>query len=143
MRKIIASSLLFLSMFSICDAQIVINSKFRPLSYDELIIDAMMKAEHDARMKQLYNEYKDAAYVRYDSKDWNGFLRYSQYALDTGWYNAELYYDRGVAYLQLNNFKKAKKEFKKAKKNGFIQAGAALESCKRLEKEYKQRNKCN
>ena len=62
-------------------------------------------------------------------------------ALETGWYNSQLYYDRGVVYERLNNFKQAKKEYKKAKKNGYADAERALEACKQHEKEYKRRMK--
>lgn len=69
------------------------------------------------------------------------FLTYSNYALETGWYNSKLYFDRGVVYERLNDFKNAKKEYKKAKKRGYAYAASALDACKQHEKEYKRRQK--
>ena len=48
-------------------------------------------------MKQRFEEYQDKAYDCYNKGDFNGFIFYSDYALNTGWYNSKLYYDRGTA----------------------------------------------
>lgn len=134
-------SLTLLSVSQIGLSQIVIESKFKPFSYEELMMQAQAKAAYDARMEQLFNQYQDEAYRRYNNQDLYGFLTYSNYALETGWYNSKLYYDRGVVFERLNNFKQAKKEYKKAKKKGYAYAERALEACKQHEKEYKRRLK--
>lgn len=129
------------SFFALCSAQIVIDSKFRPFSYEELMMQAQAEAAYNARMQQLFEQYQEEAYRRYNNQDLYGFLTYSNYALETGWYNSKLYFDRGVVYERLNDFKNAKKEYKKAKKRGYAYAASALEACKQHEKEYKRRQK--
>lgn len=68
-----------------------------------------------------------------------GFIHYSSLALKTGWYNSDLYYKRGIAFEQLNDFKHAKKEYEKAVKYGCDAAETALEKLKDHEKEWKER----
>ena len=122
-------------------SQFVINSKFKPFSYEELMMQAQAQAAYNARIEQLFEQYQEEAYRCYNKQDWYGFLTYSNYALETGWYTSELYYHRGVVYEHLNNFKQAKKEYKKAKQKGYVYAERALEACKQHEKEYKSRMK--
>lgn len=129
------------SITFVCSSQIVINSRFKPLSYEELYVEAMMKAEYDRQQKAKFEHYQQQAYDCYNKQDWYGFLTYSNYALETGWYDSKLYYDRGVVFERLNNFKEAKKSYKKAKKKGYAYAEAALQSCKEKEKEYKRLQK--
>lgn len=119
------------------------QSYYRPLSFEELYIEALAKAEYQKQQKERFEHYQQIAYNYYNKKDWNGFLTYSQCALDCGWYNSRLYYDRGVAYEMQNDFKHAKKEYKKAKKKGYAYAESALQSMKLKEKDYKQRLKQN
>lgn len=129
------------SSFALCSAQIVIDSKFRPFSYEELMMQAQAEAAYNARMQQLFEQYQEEAYRRYNNQDLYGFLTYSNYALETGWYNSKLYFDRGVVYERLNDFTNAKKEYKKAKKRGYAYAASSLDACKQREKEYKRRQK--
>lgn len=74
------------SFFVLCSAQIVIDSKFRPFSYEELMMQAQAEAAYNARMQQLFEQYQEEAYRRYNNQDLYGFLTYSNYALETGWY---------------------------------------------------------
>lgn len=134
-------SLTLLSVSQIGLSQIVIDSKFKPFSYEELMMQAQAKAAYDAPMEQLFDQYQDEAYRRYNNQDLYGFLTYSNYALQTGWYTAKLYYDRGVVYERFNDFKNAKREYKKAKKKGYAYAEYALQSLKYKEKEYKRQQK--
>lgn len=66
--------------------------------------------------------------------DYHGYLRYSDYALKTGWSSSELYYNRGVAYERIGNYKAAKEEYKKAKKRGYFLAKQALRDLKKKKK---------
>ena len=113
--RMLLLALIVISISQTGTSQIVIDSKFKPLSYEELMMQAQAEAAYNAQMKQRFEQYQDEAYRRYNKQDWYGFLTYSNYALETGWYNSQLYYDRGVVYERLNNFKQAKKEYKKAK----------------------------
>ena len=139
--RMLLLALIVISISQTGTSQIVIDSKFKPFSYEELMMQAQAEAAYNAQMKQRFQQYQDEAYRRYNKQDCYGFLTYSNYALETGWYNSQLYYDRGVVYERLNNFKQAKKEYKKAKKNGYADAERALEACKQHEKEYKRRMK--
>lgn len=130
-----------MSLSTLCPAQIVINSRFKPLSYEELCIQAAMEAEYNQRQKERFEYFQNKAYECYNKQDWYGFLTNSNYALETGWYNAKLYYDRGVVFERLNNFKEAKKNYKKAKKKGYAYAEDAIKSLKQKEKEYKRLRK--
>ena len=143
MKKLLTFLLFVLTISNICSSQIVISSKYRPLSFEELYIEALAKAEYQRQQKERFEHYQQIAYSYYNKKDWNGFLTYSKYALDCGWYNARLYYDRGMAYEMLNDFKNAKREYKKARKKGYAYAEDALQSLKQKEKKYKQRLKQN
>lgn len=141
MTRIAILFIILLSSSAICPAQIVINSKFQPLSYEELYMQAMIEVEHKQRQKEKFEYYQTKAYKCYDRQDWYGFLTYSNYALDTGLSNARLYYYRGVVYEWLNDFKQAKKNYKKTKKKGYAYAEPALASLKEKEKAYKQAQK--
>ena len=141
MRKALIVLITLISSVFGASAQIVINSKFRPFSYEELMMQAQAEAAYNARMRQLFDQYSEEAYRRYNNQDLYGFLTYSNYALETGWHNSKLYFDRGVVFERLNDFKNAKKEYKKAKKAGYAYASSALETCKQHEKEYKRHQK--
>ena len=118
------------------NAQIVINSRFKPLSFEELMLSAQAEAARNAYNKQRFEEWQDKAYAALNRGDKNGFITYSNYALQTGWYNANLYYDRGKVFQSLGNYKYAKREYKKAKRKGYYLANYALQDLKN-----KQRNK--
>ena len=140
-RKALIVLITLISSVFGASAQIVINSKFRPFSYEELMMQAQAESAYNARMRQLFDQYSEEAYRRYNNQDLYGFLTYSNYALEIGWHNSKLHFDRGVVFERLNDFKNAKKEYKKAKKAGYAYASNALETCKKHEKEYKRHQK--
>ena len=129
--------LIVLVTYPVCASSQALNCKFEPLSYEELILVARAEAARDAYNKRKFQEYQEEAYERYNKQDWYGFITYSNYALSTGWYNAQLYYYRGVVFEKLNEFKKAKKEYKKAKKKGYAYAEVALVALKSRQKKNK------
>lgn len=122
-------------------AQLVVNSKFKPLSYDELMLHAQAEAYRQQEEKERFEEYQDRAYECYNQADYKGFIFYSDYALKTGWYNSQLYYDRGSAYERLHEYSKAKKEYKRALKKGYYPAQSALENCKKRQIAWKKAKK--
>lgn len=134
--------LIIVSVFTIncgLSAQgIVINSKFRPLTTEQLILEAQANAARQAYNKQQFEEFKKEAYKRLQVLDYEGFIYYSDYALKYGWYNDKMYYDRGQAYEKLHKYRKAKKEYKKAIKVGYYPATYALEQCKKNHKRWKK-----
>lgn len=117
---------------------LLINTKFKPFTYEELILQAQAEAARDAYNEKLFNEFQDKAYSCLHKKEYNGFIYYSEQALKTGWYNSQIYYDRGRVFEYLNDYKRAKKEYKKAKKKGFYPAVEALKRCKQKEKIWKK-----
>lgn len=108
----------------------VIPSTFQPLSYSQI-------AAKVAYEKQMFDKYYDEAYSYYNKGDMQGFIYYSDCALKYGFYSNKMYYDRGVAYERLRDYKRAKKNYKKAMKKGYYPASQALESCKVAEKIWK------
>lgn len=115
-------------------AQLVINSQFKPLSYEELMLHAQSEAYRQQEKKEHFDKYQERAYGCYSWGDYKGFIYYSDYALKTGWYNSKLYYDRGVAFEHLHEYGKAKKEYKRAIKKGFYPAVSAYEQYKMHQK---------
>lgn len=136
MRKIIAIIIGVVVLSFNMYAQVVINSKFRPLTYEQLEVQAQVNWLREQYNKQQFEEYKEEAYERLRNLDYNGFIYYSDYALSFGWYNAKMYYDRGQVFEILNEYRKAKKEYKKAIKAGYYPAVQALKQC---QEKYKKR----
>ena len=116
----------------------VIESTFQPLSMEEMMMAARANAYRQQIMKERFEEYQDKAYNCYNKGDFNGFIYYSDYALNTGWYNSKLYYDRGAAFEKLHDYRKAKKEYKRALKKGYYPAQSALTQCKINQKNWKK-----
>ena len=117
---------------------VTINSQFKPMSMEEAMMYARAQAIHEQRMEQLFNEYKDKAYNCYYRRDYNGFIYYSNLALNTGWCNDKLYYDRGVVFEKYHEYRKAKKEYQKAMSKGYYLARSAYLDCIKHQKEWKK-----
>lgn len=140
MKRILIMALLLGAMSMGSFAQnggIVINSKFRPLSYEQLEMHAQAEYARQMQNKEGFEYYKAEAYKRLQVLDYEGFIYYSDYALKYGWYNDKMYYDRGQAYEKLHKYRKAKKEYKKAIKVGYYPAIQALEKCKENHKRWR------
>lgn len=93
-----------------------------------MYLDALSNTAH--KRKELFIEYSKIAYDFFVKKDYNNFLKYSDYALNTNYYTPELYYLRGYAYEMLGNYKLSRKEYKTAYKYGYIQAKDRLNQIK-------------
>jgi len=91
---------------------------------------AEMAARIAARRQALFEQYEEQAYHAFQNDQWSHVIYYVNQALETEYYNGSVYYMRGYAYEQLGNFKQAKKDYRKAKKNGSYQAESALEDLK-------------
>lgn len=104
-----------------------VESSFEPLPSDLMMAAARSRANS-------FNEYSKKAYEALNKGDKYGFITYTNYALSTGFYSAKMYYDRGNVFIDLRDYKQAKKEYKKAKKRGYYQANQALEVLKELTK---------
>ena len=91
---------------------------------------AEMAARVRARKEAMWEQYSDLAYENYNNRQWNRVISSVNLALETGFYNSDVYYMRGYAYEQLGYFKQAKKDYRKAKKYGSYQAVSALDALK-------------
>ena len=87
-------------------------------------------AETEARRKENYQRYNSLAFDAYKNKQWNSVIYYVNMALETKYYSGQLYYIRGYAFEQNGNLRAAKKDYKKGKKYGSIEAARALEALK-------------
>ena len=91
---------------------------------------AEMAARIRARKEAMWEQYSDLAYENYNDRQWSRVISSVNLALETGFYNSDVYYMRGYAYEQLGYFKQAKKDYRKAKKYGNYQAESALDALK-------------
>lgn len=99
---------------------------------------AEMAARIRARKEALWEQYSDLAYEAYNNRQWHSVINYVYQALETGFYNSDMYYIRGYAYEQLGEFRLAKKNYRKAKKYGNYRAELALDELKEKIKKKKK-----
>ena len=79
-----------------------------------------------AEKQRLFTHYSGLAYGALNRGQLAVFLRYSDYALQTGQYSARLYYDRGYVFESLGDYVTARKEYRKADRMGYAPARYAL-----------------
>ena len=91
---------------------------------------AQMAARVEAQRKELFSIYANKAVEAYNNSQWVVAINCVNNALETTYYNADVYYIRGYAYEKLGYYRDAKKKKKKAKKYGNEYAEDALESLK-------------
>lgn len=91
---------------------------------------AQMAARVEAQRKELFSIYANKAVEAYNNSQWVLAINCVNTALETTYYNADVYYIRGVAYEKLGYFRDAKRDYRKAKKYGNEYAESALESLK-------------
>jgi Flp pilus assembly protein TadD len=84
-----------------------------------------------AEKERLFNHYSSLAYDALNRRQYAQFLRYSEYALDTGLSSSQLYYDRGYVLESLGDFEAARKEYIKADRMGYAPARYALSELER------------
>ncbi len=141
MKKIITGAIFTLFTVLQTHAQYRINSSYKPLTFEEAYQYAMAKAAAREAARKRFNEYVELAYKWLNQDNYYYFIKYSDIALETGLYNNQLYYDRGQAYENMNEFGKAKKEYKKSLRHGYYPAKTALEVCKQRQKVWKDARK--
>ena len=137
--KHIIITIICCTLYNVCSAQI--NQYDRPSyspfslpSFNEMAAQAEMMAKARAKALEKYNYYLNLANQAYDRSDYSAFLGYSSQALSTGFFNSELYFKRGLAFVSINNISAAKQEFKIAKKHGHPQADMALKQLRKRRK---------
>ena len=91
---------------------------------------AEMAARVAVRKQALFEHYTEQAIDAFRDNQWNNVVYYANQALETTYYNGDIYYLRGYAFEQLGNLKQAKKDYRKGKKYGSYQASSALVALK-------------
>ncbi len=99
-----------------------------------MAMQAQMIAQARSQALKTYNYYLDLAEQAYAHFDYSAFLNNSSMALSTGFYNADLYLKRGKAFIVMNDFSAAKREFRLARKHGHPQATTALKELRKQKK---------
>lgn len=94
------------------------------------LANARMAAQLEAKRQEVFSIYANLAIENYNDRHWWPTINCVNRALETTYYNADMYYIRGYAYEQLGYYREAKKDYKKAKKYGNIYAEDALETLK-------------
>lgn len=95
---------------------------------------AEMRARVEARKQALFEHYTSQAIDAFRNSQWSSVIYFANQALDTSYYNGDIYYLRGYANEQLGDLRQAKKDYRKGKKYGCYQATAALQSLKTRKK---------
>jgi Flp pilus assembly protein TadD len=96
-------------------------------------------AETAARRKANFERYSNLAVEAFNKKQWNYVILYVNNALETQYYNGEVFYLRGFAYEMLGDERQAKKDYRKGKKNGSYRAEIAMEQLKEKQKQRRKR----
>lgn len=109
--------------------------------YDEEMMDAYLRAmtETAALRKANFEQFCALAIEAYGKGQWNNAIHYVNHALNTRYYNGQLYYIRGYAYEQLGDLKTAKKDYKKGAQYGSREAVRALQALKERKKQRRRK----
>ncbi|MBR4898305.1 MAG: hypothetical protein IKZ48_05920 [Prevotella sp.] len=96
--------------------------------YDTGVMNMHLRAlaETAARREAEFERYSNLAYEAFRKKQWSAVISNVNWALSTKYYNSEIFYMRGYAYESLGDYRRAKKDYKKAKKEGSYTAEQAL-----------------
>ena len=137
MKKIIISILCMMALNA--NAQVYAYDSWAQLPTSDLydsqtmsmaLAHAEMAARVEARRKAFFEQCTDYAIDAFRNRQWSSVIYYVNQALETTYYNGDIYYLRGFAFEQLGDLKKAKKDYRKGKKYGSYQASSALEALK-------------
>jgi len=145
MRKKILTMSLLCSMAMGANAQIYAYDTWMQMPTRDLYDDGMMNmyartlAETAARRKANFEQYSNLAVEAFNKKQWNYVILYVNNALETQYYNGEVFYLRGFAYEMLGDERRAKKDYRKGKKNGSYRAEIAMEQLKEKQKQRRKR----
>ena len=91
-------------------------------------------AETAARREANFHHWQEKATEAYKKKQWNFVIYYVNNALETQYYNGDVFFLRGSAYEELGNIRAAKRDYKKGKK---YNCQAAIIALKRLKEQKK------
>ena len=143
-KKILTMSLLCLMAMS-ANAQIYAYDAWAQMPTKDIYDDGALNmyvralAETAARRKAYFERYSNLAVEAFNKKQWNYVILYVNNALETQYYNGEVFYLRGFAYEMLGDERRAKKDYRKGKKNGSYRAEIAMEQLKEQQKQRRKR----
>lgn len=143
-KKILTMSLLCIMAMSV-KAQVFAYDTWMQMPTRDIYDDGAMNmyaralAETAARRKANFEKYSNLADEAFNKKQWNYVIYYVNEALETQYYNGELFFLRGFAYEMLGNERQAKKDYRKGKKNGSYRAALAIEQLKEKQKQRRKR----
>ena len=143
-KKIFAVALTCLISTSV-EAQVYAYDTWMQMPTRDIYDDGAMNmyaralAETAARRKANFEQYSNLADEAFNKKQWNYVIYYVNEALETQYYNGELFFLRGFAYEMLGNERQAKKDYRKGKKNGSYRAALAMEQLKEKQKQRRKR----
>lgn len=115
-------------------AEAPIINTYVPMTREYMILKAATMALEKKQNKENFEKYTNIAYSYLKKNQIAYFVSYAQAALETDYYNSQLYYNLGIAYYLLNEKRKGKKFLKRALKNNFPEAHRALYAIKKKEK---------
>lgn len=103
-----------------------------PNLYDPGLMNMYLRAlSETAELREKnFHHYSDLAVDAFVNSQWNLVIYYVNEALDTKYYNGDLYFLRGYAYEQIGKTSAAKRDYKKGARYGCEQAANALEELK-------------
>lgn len=120
---------------------ILITPTYKPRSFNEMLIDTYIAAHAQAVNRQRFQQYAEAAYNALAQGNDERFIQYSTYALRTGFYSTQLYYDRGRVFENYGYYKYAKKSYKYASRTGHPDGYSAFLRVKEKIKNNRKKNK--
>ena len=116
-----------------CEAQVLFET---PDLYDTGMMNMYINAARETARARLDNfiYYYGKAVDAFNDNNWNYVIFYANKALATYFEDARLYYMRGVARYHSGQTREAKKDLKKALKQGYQEAKNVLDYLKIREK---------
>ena len=127
-----------LAMMCVCSLSIQAQDVSLPTVdlYDTEMMTMYLQALAETRdiREKVYDQYVELAFTAAKNEHWSYVVNFVTSALNTGFWNADLYYLRGIAYEHLGLLKYAKRDFKKGKRKGSEYAANALERLKSTKK---------
>lgn len=140
MKKKLMAVMLTCALTTTANAQVYAGDSWLQMPTADLYDTGMMNmyaralAETAARRQANFERYVDMAIDAAGKEQWNYVIYYVNNALETKYYNGEIYFLRGYAYEQMGNLRSAKKDYKKGKKYNSPEAARALEALKEKER---------
>lgn len=98
----------------------------RGTNYPDYKLQAFINAENSTANKVNFKYYMNLAYQKFKEKNYYLFITYTNQALQTGIYNASLYFLRGISYEMIGDQEDARDSYKRSYSLGMNEAKDAL-----------------